>query len=79
MNKKQPTGKTITFLYTSNVAAVKDVQVKVHYELYDGLPLVVKWISVENRSSQIATIAKPVNEVLALVEEESAVVGTRNK
>ena len=47
-----------------------------HYEIYDGIPLIVKWISVENKTKHIITIAKPVNEELGLVEEESAVVGS---
>ncbi len=76
MNKQQPTGKTISFMYTSTVSAVKGVVIKVHYELYDGIPLIVKWMSVENKTANPITIAKPVNEELAIVEEESAVVGT---
>jgi hypothetical protein len=41
MNKQQPTGKIISFKYTSTVKQVKDVVIKVHYELYDGIPLIV--------------------------------------
>lgn len=76
LNKQQPTGKIISFNYTSSIAALKNVFVKVNYEIYDGLPLIVKWISVENKTNHIITIAKPVNEELGLVEEESAVVGS---
>jgi hypothetical protein len=76
LNKQQPTGKIISFTYTSSIAALKNVFVKVHYEIYDGLPLIVKWISIENKTNHIITIAKPVNEELGLVEEESAVVGS---
>ncbi len=57
LNKQQPTGKSISFNYTSSLAALKNVFVKVHYELYDGLPLIVKWISVENKTNHIITIA----------------------
>lgn len=76
MNAKQPSGKELSFSFTSSLTALKDVIVKVHYELYDGIPLIVKWISVENKSNHIITLGKLVNEQLALVEEESAVVGT---
>lgn len=76
LNKQQPTGKIISFNYASSIAALKNVFVKVHYEIYDGLPLIVKWISIENKTGHIITIAKPVNEELGLVEEESAVVGS---
>ncbi len=76
LNKQQPTGKIISFNYASSVTALKNVFVKVNYEIYDGLPLIVKWISIENKTDHIITIAKPVNEELGLVEEESAVVGS---
>lgn len=74
-NKKQATGKRISFEYSSPLPSLQGIVVKVHYELYDGLPLVVKWLSVENKTSTTITLGKVVNEVLGLVEEESAVVG----
>ncbi len=76
MNKNQPTGKMISFIYQSAVPSIKDVLVKVHYELYDGIPLIVKWVSIENKGSETIIINRVVNEILGLVEEESAVVGT---
>lgn len=76
MNRHQPSGKMITFTYQAGVAALQGITVKVHYELYDGLPLIVKWVSVENHSQQSVKLDRAVNEMLALVEEESAVVGT---
>ena len=76
LNKRQPTGKQITFVYQSPVSRLSNITVKVVYELYDGIPLIVKWISVENKSTGIVTIGNIVNESLALVEEESAVVGS---
>jgi hypothetical protein len=76
LNKSQAKGKIISFTYQSAVAAMKDILIKVNYELYDEIPLIVKWISVENKSDKSITIGNIVNESLALVEEESAVVGT---
>lgn len=76
MNKKQATGKQLVFEYASPLSALKNVIVKVHYELYDGLPVIVKWVSVENKSSTTFKLDRVVNEVLGLVEEESAVVGS---
>lgn len=73
-NKKQPTGKVLSFVYESK--ALKYVIVKVNYEIYDGIPLIVKWITVENISNNTIVVGNIVNESLALVEEESAVVGT---
>ena len=75
-NRNQPTGKIISFIYQSSLPALQDIIVKVNYELYDGIPLIVKWISVENKSGHAITLGHIVNESLALVEEESAVVGS---
>ena len=74
-NPNQPKGKTVTLEFISNLPALKNIMVQVHYELYDGLPLMTKWVSVENKSSASIKINRVVNEVLGLVEEESAVVG----
>lgn len=75
MNKKQATGKIISFEYASPLTDLKGIVVKVNYELYDGIPLIVKWLSLENKSTTAFKLDRVVNEVLGLVEEESAVVG----
>ena len=74
-NPNQPKGKTVTLEFISNLPALKNILVQVHYELYDGLPLITKWVSVENKSNTTIKMNRVVNEVLGLVEEESAVVG----
>ncbi|MFM9910717.1 MAG: alpha-galactosidase, partial [Chitinophagaceae bacterium] len=74
-NKNQPTGKHLSFIYESSLKELHNIQVIVHYELYDGIPLIIKWVAVENHSSNSFKIGRVVNEMLALVEEESAVVG----
>ncbi|MEP7376941.1 MAG: alpha-galactosidase [Chitinophagaceae bacterium] len=74
-NKKQPGGKVISFSYKNDKAELKNVIVKVHYALYDGLPLLAKWVTVENKGTSSFKINRVKNEVLAMVEEESAVVG----
>ncbi|WP_158858158.1 hypothetical protein [Lunatibacter salilacus] len=50
-------------------------QVTVHYELYDGLPLMSKWITYTNKSDKPVRVDKFVSEVLAVVEGESSVEG----
>lgn len=75
-NTKQGTGIMLSCLYTSSLAALKGLTVTVHYELYDGLPLIIKWVSINNTGRQTCKLNRVVNEVLGLVEEESAVVGT---
>ena len=74
--QKRTSGIAIHFLYASTLPSLKNIQVKVNYELYDGIPLMVKSVSVENKTGGEIIIGKLVNEQLALVEEESAVVGT---
>jgi hypothetical protein len=76
MNKNQPAGKMFSLIFQSSLQGLKNIIVTVHYELYDGIPLIIKWVSVENKSDQTIVINRVVNEELALVEEESAVVGT---
>lgn len=71
---KQAKGKALILKFHSN--KLKGIDVLVHYELYDNVPLIVKWLSVTNNSVAPIVINKAVNEILALVEEESAVVGT---
>lgn len=74
-NKQLPAGKTLTFIYLANTDQLKDLVVKVNYEIYDGIPLICKWLSVENKSKESIRINNAVNEILATPEEESAVVG----
>ncbi len=69
-------GKEIIFKYKApQGSGLETVTVAVHYELYDGIPLIVKYITVRNDGIASLVIGRLVNEVLALVEEESAVVG----
>ena len=73
-NSKQPTGKMLTLNFQSN--SLRGIDVAIHYELYNGIPLIVKWLSVTNKRDRAITINRTINEILGLVEEESAVVGT---
>ncbi|RPE09708.1 alpha-galactosidase [Chitinophaga lutea] len=75
-NKQQATGKQLTFTYKAGTPEVQGVTVKVHYALYDGIPLITKWLTIENGAGKNISVNRVVNEMLALVEEESAVVGT---
>jgi hypothetical protein len=50
--------------------------VEVHYELYDGLPLLAKWLTLRNPSSESLALNSLVVEQLAVVESESIVDGT---
>jgi len=74
-NTKQPTGKVVNFTFRHNADELKRIIVIVHYAIYDGIPLIAKWVTIENRGESSFKINRVKNEVLALVEEESAVVG----
>lgn len=54
-------------------AAQDSVEVSVHYELYDGLPAMSKWITVRNRSGRAVTLDKFTAELLAVVEHSNPV------
>ena len=73
-NRHQPTGKMIAFKYQSALDVLKGVDVTVNYELFDGIPLICKSLTIKNNGGTIK-IDRVVNEILGMVEEESAVVG----
>ena len=52
---------------------VGNIRVTVHYEIYDGIPLICKWISIDNRSADPVTLISFKSEILAVVEKESPV------
>lgn len=49
------------------------LEVAVHYELYDGIPLFSKWITVANKGAKSLRLQKFISENLGLVEAESVV------
>ncbi|HTL54651.1 MAG TPA: hypothetical protein VL361_03190 [Candidatus Limnocylindrales bacterium] len=70
-----PSGASVTLLFSSP-QGMPASKVEVHYEIYDGLPLIAKWITVRNDSSVPITLNSMVVEQLAVVEPESIVDGT---
>jgi hypothetical protein len=69
-------GRSIRFDYRSGVPEISGVTVSVHYEVYDGIPLVSKRVTVRNGGGRALSLGPVVHEILAVVEEESAVVGS---
>ncbi len=68
-----PHGKRVDFTYlpkNGNDSSLK-IKVIVHYEIYDGLPLICKWITVTNDSEKELIVDSYKSEILALTEEES--------
>lgn len=64
-------GKRITFNYQAPPTApqdCKDLKVRVIYELYDGAPILSKWIEIDNEGRKTVTLDSFKSEILALVE-----------
>lgn len=72
---KTDSGKKISFLYRAGSPQLQGLEVRIDYELFDGIPLIIKSLSIENKSANTFKINRVVNEILGMVEEESAVVG----
>ena len=69
-----PRGKHVVLHFDSPTAMVPTkVSIEVHYEIYDGLPLLSKWIRVKNDSDQSVCVNRFASELLAFVEAESMV------
>ncbi len=68
-----PPGVTTDFTYAGSDDATRGVAVTVHYELYDGLPVLGKWLTVSNGTTKPVTLDRAITELLAAVEAESAV------
>lgn len=78
-------GKELIFTYRLDEQAInlipehtrfawlKDIDVNVHYELYDQMPVFCKWVTVENKSSRSIRINRFKSEILAVTEPESTV------
>ncbi|MBI9017501.1 MAG: sialate O-acetylesterase [Phycisphaerae bacterium] len=50
-----------------------DLIVSIHYELYDHIPVICKWFSIQNGSDKTVKLNSFVSEILAVVEAGSTV------
>lgn len=73
--QQQPSGITLSFRFEARAPELLGLSATVHYELYDGIPLIVKYLTLENKGTKTLVVQRIINETLAFVEEESAVVG----
>jgi len=58
---------------SNRLAPLSNLTASVHYEMYDGIPLLAKWISLSNAGPHAITLDTFTSEILALVEYESVV------
>ncbi|MCP4974598.1 MAG: alpha-galactosidase, partial [Maribacter sp.] len=68
-----PKGKELIIQFNHQAKELNGILVNVHYEIYDGIPLVAKWISVQNNSQNEIEITGFKNEILAFPETENFV------
>ena len=68
-----PPGATLSLTFRGPDEATRDIAITVHHELYDGLPVLGKWITVSNGTSRTITLDRLATERIAAVEAEAAV------
>ncbi|MDA1274174.1 MAG: GDSL-type esterase/lipase family protein [Verrucomicrobia bacterium] len=68
-----PPGVGLAMLYESTAPELKGLRVSVHYELYDGTPILAKWLVIHNGRDRAVRLDSFTNELLAVVEVESMV------
>jgi hypothetical protein len=68
--KWPPAGASVRFEYAPPDDALP-IRVLVHYELYDGVPVMCKWISVTNQGTEAIRVDRFRGEELAVVEHSN--------
>lgn len=71
-------GKELTLNFNHPSTELEGIIVNVHYEIYDGMPLIAKWITVENNSTDAINIKDFKSELLAFPEVENPVESPRS-
>lgn len=70
-----PPGVGLMLRFAAPEGGPRGVEVEVHYELYDGIPLLCKWIEVKNGGERAVRLDAFTSEVLAAAEYEVSVDG----
>lgn len=70
-----PPGVALEIEFEAPDEGARGVKVTVRYELYDGIPLLCKWITIDNASDVPVNIDSWCSEILAWVEPASLVEG----
>lgn len=68
-----PPGVSMAMEYRAAGEGLKGLRVFVHYELFDGIPLLSKWIRIQNDGDKAVRLDRFASEVLAVVESGSPV------
>ena len=65
-----PKGKRLTLEFDPPENFGQAIKVFVHYEMYEGVPVMAKWIEVENHSDQEIKIDRMMAEILAVNKDQ---------
>lgn len=65
-----PPGVSLVLKFAPPAGKLDGISVEVHYELYDGIPLICKWLTIGNNGNKSVRLGSFVNETLAMVEIE---------
>jgi hypothetical protein len=72
-----PAGIEASFTYRSD--RLPGIDIIVHHEIYDEIPLLCKWLEIRNNSNKAITVDTFTSEVLAMVETTSTPQGNAAK
>lgn len=66
-----PPGVSLALRFEPPDPALEGLVATVHYEMYDGIPLLCKWVSLANGTGREVRVTSFVSEVLAAVDYQS--------
>lgn len=69
----QPGGASLVLHFAPPRKGPSGITVDVHYELYDGMPVIAKWLVITNNGKKSVRVERFTSEILAVVEDESIV------
>ncbi|MGD8500810.1 MAG: hypothetical protein PVJ86_09195 [Phycisphaerales bacterium] len=68
-----PPGKSLTLNFKPPDDKLEGLTLSIHYEMYQGIPLLAKWLTILNGSDKPVKLNTFISEILAAVEYESLV------
>ncbi len=72
-----PPGRALELKFRHSSDSLQGIEIVVHYEMYQGIPLVSKWFSIKNSSTSAIILNTYTSEILAAVEGSTAVESTK--
>jgi hypothetical protein len=68
-----PPGKSLTLHFKPPDGKLEGLTLSIHYEMYQGVPLLAKWLTIRNGRDEPVRLNTFTSEILAAVEYESRV------